>query len=95
MTEMVSLQVNLVAKTALVLQELAAGVGMTPEQWLANQARAAVLGRMSEATLTRLYMKGCTDAEIAREMGLTNQQVAVRRRRLKLPANRRIRKDAA
>lgn len=88
--EMVTIKVDLPAETVLLLRELAAGVSMTPEQWLASQARGAVLGLAKKRSLVKLYLLGLSDSEIAREMRLTNQQVSTRRRNLGLPANRML-----
>lgn len=88
-SELVDVPVPLTAETVLALTEIAAGLGMTPAGWLASQARAVTLDTVRHKTVVRLYMRGLCDAEIARELNLTNQQVATKRRVLGLPANRR------
>lgn len=89
--ETVVLTIELPVHTAQALADFAAGVGMHPAQWLAAQARAVTLSGPDKDVLVQHWSRGLTDAEIARRMDLTNQQVAMRRRAKNLPANKKQR----
>lgn len=90
-TDLVPVEVLLPLTTVQALTEVAAGRGMTASQWLATQARHVTLGVEQRDTVVRLHAHGFTDAEIARRLNMTNSQVATRRRRYGLAANRAAR----
>lgn len=52
-------------------------------------AVAASRAPLDSDPVLRLWREGKTDAQIAAQLGLTNLAVSDRRRRMKLPANRR------
>lgn len=70
--------------------EVARKYGKRVDEYLIELAAAQAKGEINaalDAVVVRWHM-GMTDKQIARELRMTNQQVATRRRRAKLPANK-------
>jgi len=87
--EFTTIAVPITAARLAILRDIASGQNVTAEVYLAELARCAVAARETRDEIVSLHEQRKTDAEIARALGYTNAQVAQRRRRYGLPANRK------
>jgi len=87
--ERVLLEVPLTIREVVTLREIAAGAKQTPENYLAWIARNIVAADLARDRIVQLWGKGYRDKQIAQTLGLTNLQVATRRRSAGLPAHPR------
>lgn len=86
--ERLTLAVPMSVREAVALRELAAAQRMTAENYLGWIVQNLVSAEVRNDQVVRLWAQGYRDRQIAATLGMTNAQVADRRRRAGLPANR-------
>lgn len=69
--------------------------GLSLAEFMLQAARAVAHLDVNPDSIRELHALGLSDAQIARELAMTNLAVADRRRALHLPANRRPTKGSA
>lgn len=91
MSELMTTQVKLDARTFWKLAAIAEQHGMRVDQYMVELASIAANRRTTKGTTAvgELWVKGMSDAQMAAELGWTNQAVSTQRRSLGLSANKR------